>query len=182
MLQIKLRGCFYNAFNDDARVLSQVTNYEIKEFDNGTLRCGFPANDNTLNKVADSLADVGVSYIITNKEEEVRKAVFDDDRFQEYLSYFDDSRIVKNSASSNKKNNKKVSADVPEDAVIDKVPEHKVVNFSCSGNSVINALLFLQLQIVNYSSCNSDISGIRVISHNNNGLITLDCEADVQKL
>lgn len=41
---LQLRGMFYNAFEESAVVLSEVTGYKLKPMQSGTLKCGFPAN------------------------------------------------------------------------------------------------------------------------------------------
>lgn len=61
---IRKTGGFYNVFDDDAIIVSYLTNYKIVGG-----RCGFPIN--SLTKVTNLLENSSVSYIVKENMEEV---------------------------------------------------------------------------------------------------------------
>lgn len=56
------RGLFFYAYDNDAIVLHNVTNYKLVEKDNGKLCCGFP--ESALAKVVIKLKEKEISYKI----------------------------------------------------------------------------------------------------------------------
>ena len=63
---IRKVGGFYNVFDDDAIIVSYLTDYKIVGG-----RCGFPIN--SLNKVANLLDNNSVNYVVKNNTEEAVK-------------------------------------------------------------------------------------------------------------
>lgn len=66
---IRKTGGFYNAFDDDAIIISYLTGYKISGG-----RCGFPIN--SLDKVVNLLEDNKVNYIVKENMIEVNKKSF----------------------------------------------------------------------------------------------------------
>ena len=66
---IRKTGGFYNAFDDDAIIISYLTSYKIVGG-----RCGFPIN--SLEKVVNLLEDNKVNYIVKENMIEVNKKNF----------------------------------------------------------------------------------------------------------
>ena len=92
MLHLKLRGKFYITSNDDAKVLGQITGYKVIEKSTGRLEAAFSAE--ALDKVIGIMKSCEISYLITISGEEQAKMEFLGDRYNEYLSYFDDAKII----------------------------------------------------------------------------------------
>lgn len=109
MLLIRLQGNFYNAYDDDAKVLSVLMGYKIRERSSGKLRCGFPIEGSASERVADTLRSNHVSFKIMIKDETVSEAEYDDDAFAAILSEFDEKMIIPYKAVE--KNNMKKAAD-----------------------------------------------------------------------
>lgn len=61
-LILQLRGKFYNAFDDSAKVLASIMGYKVKESTTGRSKCGFPSD--ALNKVMGCLKTSRISYVI----------------------------------------------------------------------------------------------------------------------
>lgn len=61
-LILQLRGKFYNAFDDSAKVLASIMGYKAKESTTGRAKCGFPSD--ALNKVMGCLKTSRISYVI----------------------------------------------------------------------------------------------------------------------
>lgn len=61
-LILQLRGKFYNAFDDSAKVLASIMGYKVKESTTGRAKCGFPSD--ALNKVMGCLKTSRISYVI----------------------------------------------------------------------------------------------------------------------
>ena len=57
-------GGFYQAFDDDALIMSYLFNYKIINY-----RCGFPIS--SINKVIEKLEELNINYIL--KQEEIVK-------------------------------------------------------------------------------------------------------------
>ena len=92
VLQVKLRGNFFNAFDDDAKVLGQVMGYKVKEQSTGRFRAAFPYD--SIGKVSDELSACGISFVAYHGDDEIGRYDSENDRYNEYLSYFDNSRII----------------------------------------------------------------------------------------
>ena len=92
---IKLRGMFYNAFSDSARVLSYVTGFKVKQTsETAQPKCGFPSG--SLDKVAAILKDNDISFEIYNKDERVAfNDAGENNRYDEILFLFDENNIIK---------------------------------------------------------------------------------------
>ncbi len=170
MLRLKLRGMFYNAFGDDARVLSQVTGYKVKESGNGNCKAAFPCDDNTLNKVCDNLDGCNISYLITTKEDVVRQKEFLNDRYDEYLSYFDDSNIVKKDISV-------VDISDMNKSIAGKT--HKTLTINIDGTSITDAMLRIHLELVNMGDRIKDIHNIEMHGAKNGEGFSLSCKLDI---
>ena len=70
-------GGFYQAFDDDALIISYLFNYKITNY-----RSGFPVN--TLNKVTNALEERKINYLVKG-EEETFKVFKKDNNYSKYL-------------------------------------------------------------------------------------------------
>lgn len=70
-------GGFYQAFDDDALIISYLFNYKITNY-----RSGFPVN--TLNKVINTLEERKINYLIKG-EEETFKVFKKENNYSKYL-------------------------------------------------------------------------------------------------
>lgn len=84
-------GCFYEAYDDDARVLSHLTNYRIKERRDHSLRCGFP--EGTLEKICGVLEENGISYVVAEGNDVCHERRFENNEYRNALSAFDETRV-----------------------------------------------------------------------------------------
>ena len=84
-------GCFYEAYDDDARVLSHIMGYRIKERRNHSLRCGFP--ENSLEKICGILEESGVSLVVIEREGIGYERKFDVSEYNNALRCFDETRV-----------------------------------------------------------------------------------------
>ncbi len=143
MLQVKLRGSFYNAFDDDAKVIAQVMGYKVKEQSTGRLRAGFPAD--SIDKVRDELSACDISFVACHGDDEVARFDSENDRYNEYLSYFDNAKIVhyEGKSSGNNEDIKKKAVkgsfdDIPLDIIdfISSLCEGKNPHTGESANSI----------------------------------------------
>lgn len=75
-------GGFYQAFDDDALIMSYLFNYKVINY-----RCGFPIS--SINKVIEKLEELNINYIL-KQEEEIEK---DFKRKNNYLKYLDKSKV-----------------------------------------------------------------------------------------
>ena len=66
---IRKSGGFYNVFDDDAIIVSYLTNYKIVGG-----RCGFPIN--SLNKVTNLLDNNSINYVVRDNMEDIEKKNF----------------------------------------------------------------------------------------------------------
>lgn len=108
ILIIKLQGMFYNAYENNAKVLSQVTNYKIKQpTKNAKLKCGFPSN--AADKVARQLREAGVSFAIMNKDIMVAGFWTSENAYEALLESFPNERIVRSWEEKIDTDDKKVS-------------------------------------------------------------------------
>lgn len=68
---LQVRGKFYNAFSDSAKILSEVFGYNLAETEKGTLTTGFPI-EGSENKF-EYLKGQKISFVAVNKEEIVEQ-------------------------------------------------------------------------------------------------------------
>lgn len=68
---LQVRGKFYNAFSDSAKMLSEVFGYNLAETEKGTLTTGFPI-EGSENKF-EYLKGQKISFVAVNKEEIVEQ-------------------------------------------------------------------------------------------------------------
>ena len=80
---LQLRGMFYNAFGDGARVLSYLMDYKLKLHDSGLLKAGFPSD--SLNKVCGVLKQNHINYVVLDNSKVVSKCFFDDNQYASCL-------------------------------------------------------------------------------------------------
>ena len=77
-LTIKRCGKFYQVYNDDTYIMYTLFKYKITNE-----RTGFPIN--SINKVICELEKKKISYMIIEKEEEVLKRCFPNNKYVKYL-------------------------------------------------------------------------------------------------
>lgn len=68
---LQLRGKFFNAFGDSARVLSSVLKYELRVTTTGTCKAGFPIE--VSDKKFEEMEKFGVSFIAVCADQVVKK-------------------------------------------------------------------------------------------------------------
>lgn len=89
---IRLRGMFYNAFEESAFVLSVITGYKVKRTSSTAMsKCGYPST--AFEKVLALLKKEHINYVIYEGKAIVEKECFKDNRFLSVLHEFDDSTI-----------------------------------------------------------------------------------------
>lgn len=89
---IRLRGMFYNAFEESAYVLSVITGYKVKRTSlKAKSKCGYPST--AFGKVLEILKKEHINYVIYEGKEIVEKECFEDNQFLNVLQEFDDSTI-----------------------------------------------------------------------------------------
>ena len=86
---LRLRGNFYQAFDDSAYVLAELTGYKISRKSQKSLyKCGFPAN--ALEKVASLLKEIGVNYIVFDSKDIVSCETYEENAFPSIMKGFND--------------------------------------------------------------------------------------------
>lgn len=95
---IRLRGMFYNAFEESAFVLSVITGYKIKKTSlTAMCKCGYPST--AFGKVLGLLKDGHINFVIYEGTKIIEKESFEDNRYLKVLQEFDDSTIEVSEAS-----------------------------------------------------------------------------------
>ncbi|MDD3417481.1 MAG: hypothetical protein PHY47_26400 [Lachnospiraceae bacterium] len=85
---VRLRGMFYNTFEESAFVLSLLTGYKVKKTSqNAMCKCGYP--ETAFDKVLDLLKKNHVNYVIYNGAEIIEKEIFEDNHYGSFLKEFD---------------------------------------------------------------------------------------------
>lgn len=84
-LTLRKVGGFYQAFDDDALIISYLFNYKIVNS-----RCGFPIS--TINKVIEKLEEKTINYTLKQEQEQIK----DFKRKNNYLKYLEKSKIRDN--------------------------------------------------------------------------------------
>ncbi len=90
---LMLRGSFYNAYDDSAKVLSMITGYKVRKKDD-QLQCGFPATKSTIEKVISSCTEKRIPFAMVTADEIKRPYEGDEKAYKNMLAVFDESTIV----------------------------------------------------------------------------------------
>lgn len=118
---IRLRGMFYNAFEESALVLSVITGYKVKRTSSASMsKCGYPST--AFEKVLALLKREHINYVIYEGKEIVEKECFKDNRFLNVLQKFDDS-MIEIASGKQMENNQAKTTIVPIDTI--------QITFSC---------------------------------------------------
>lgn len=98
---LQVRGKFYNAFSDSAKILSEVFGYNLAETEKGTLTTGFPI-EGSENKF-EYLKGQKISFVAVNKEEVVEQYdASTENRYQSLLENVKEKSADKTITSSEK--------------------------------------------------------------------------------
>ena len=76
-------GTFYISFNNDAYVMHNIFNYQIKKV-NGGFKVGFPIQ--SIEKIEDKLKIISVNYIIVEDENIKTKKEFKNNNYSSYTA------------------------------------------------------------------------------------------------
>jgi hypothetical protein len=102
---IRLRGSFYNAFDESAFILSFLMGYKVKKIsETAKCKCGFPSN--ALEKVISVFNTEMVDYVILDASKIVaQKEFFSDNKYDDILNSFDINTVEVGTkiSSTNKK-------------------------------------------------------------------------------
>lgn len=92
---LKEGGMFFNAYDEAAFVLSQLTNYKVVMVsEKAKPKCGFPTSK--IDTVIEILDAAHVTYLVKRKDSELSTAnSFDNNQYQNALNRFDKSKIIK---------------------------------------------------------------------------------------
>jgi len=88
---LRLRGNFYNAFNECAFVLNVLLEYKVRRMGTGRCRVGFPAN--SLEKVLDTLKKNQINVIVFEGEKLVENITYETNQFNCILKQFSEGSI-----------------------------------------------------------------------------------------
>lgn len=139
-LILRLRGNFYQSFDDSAFALSAITGYKLRQRSKNNLHtCGFPCN--ALDKVMDLMQKAKISHIVFDAQEIVAHEIYDDNSFLSIVSAFDsvkDRDIETESVCNDEKDT--VSS-------VSFVKKQYVKFYECSGTDQTSAYIDLQNKI-----------------------------------
>lgn len=97
---VRLRGMFYNAFEESAFVLSVLTGYKTKKSSlNAMCKCGYP--ETAFDKVLELFKRNHVNYVIYKGSEIIEEEVFEDNQYNIILKGFD-KNVIEISESAKK--------------------------------------------------------------------------------
>lgn len=136
-LILRLRGNFYQSFDDSAFVLSAITGYKLRRRSKNSLyTCGFPCN--ALDKVMDLMQKAKINHIVFDAQEIVAQEIYDDNSFASIVPAFDsfkDSGIETEPTCSEEKD------------IVSLVKKQYVKFYECSGTDQTSAYIDLQNKI-----------------------------------
>lgn len=139
-LILRLRGNFYQSFDDSAFALSAITGYKLRHRSKNSLyTCGFPCN--ALDKVMGLIQKAKINHIVFDAQEIVVHELYDDNSFVSIVSTFDsvkDSDIEAESVCNDEKDT--ISA-------VSSVKKQYVKFYECSGTDQTSAYIDLQNKI-----------------------------------
>lgn len=139
-LILRLRGNFYQSFDDSAFALSAITGYKLRRRSKNSLyTCGFPCN--ALDKVMGLIRKAKINHIVFDAQEIVANEIYDDNSFLSIVSAFDsvkDSDIETESVCNDEKDT--VSA-------VSFEKKQYVKFYECSGTDQTSAYIDLQNKI-----------------------------------
>lgn len=90
-------GVFFETYDSDCKIMSDLFNYQIKNFKNFS-RTGFPINN--IEKVIEKLKDKQINYIIVD-DKNITNIEFESNRYNFYVNKRVDKRLYKNYYETN---------------------------------------------------------------------------------
>jgi hypothetical protein len=81
-LILQNESLFYNAYNESACVLADLTDYQLINLPSGKLRCSCLSDK--INDIVQILDDAHISYIVSKKEKILYQNKFEDNKFRMY--------------------------------------------------------------------------------------------------
>ncbi|MBE6035572.1 MAG: hypothetical protein E7222_12880 [Clostridiales bacterium] len=85
-LIMQQQGLFFNAYDEDALIICELTGFKLNFQKNGRPKCGFPANnENTLKTVTDTFKKNHVDFIIYHSKEIVASGNHDKNQYSIFL-------------------------------------------------------------------------------------------------
>lgn len=88
---LRLRGKFYNAFDESAMIVGELLKYKVKRTKTGKCKVGFPVE--SFDKVVGCIKNEEVNIIVFDGDEITAKKVFENNQYQNILNRFDVSCI-----------------------------------------------------------------------------------------
>lgn len=88
---LRLRGKFYNAFDESAMIVGELLKYKVKRTKSGKCRVGFPIE--SLDKVVDCIKKENVNIIVFEGDDITAKEMFENNQYQNILNQFDVNTI-----------------------------------------------------------------------------------------
>ena len=139
---LRLRGKFYNAFDDSAKIIGELLGYKVRA-KNGRCRVGFPVE--SFEKVIDCLKRENVNTICFDGETKTAEAFFENNQYQSILKDFDDSSIEYTKKDAGKSEFKMVQKSSESEIDIKEQPNRQLTSFiQGQGVTLENAIMDAQ--------------------------------------
>lgn len=152
MLIMRLRGKFYNSFEDSAYALSVVTGYKLsRKSEKAMFSCGFPID--ALDKVISLLKEKQIDYIVFDGTEVVSIDLFGENNcfdqivegFPPAMSFLND--LADETKTSCKKNISEFESEHLKEREEENLSNQFILFYECVGNNQSDAYLILQKKI-----------------------------------